>query len=131
MHCDFVVIEWLAPDTDMNLRFLFLAMIVLLCSGCEPKSLAPQVVREGVQFFYSAPAAKSVSIAGSFNHWNPDHTRLMGPSKEGVWTIVLPLSAGRYEYRYVVNGKEWAMDPSVPSVDDGLGDKNSVLFVEP
>ena len=115
----------------INLRLLFLVMMVLLCFGCEPKSLAPQVVPEGVQFFYSNPTAKSVSIAGSFNHWNQNRTKLTGPSKEGVWTIVLPLSSGRYEYRFVVNGKEWVLDPSVPSVDDGLGDKNSVLFVEP
>jgi 1,4-alpha-glucan branching enzyme len=114
----------------MNLRLLFLAIVILLCFGCEPKLPTPQVVPEGVQFFYSAPTAKSVSIAGSFNHWNPNRTKLAGPSKEGVWTIVLPLSAGRYEYRFVVNSKEWVLDPSVPSVDDGLGDKNSVLFVE-
>jgi 1,4-alpha-glucan branching enzyme len=113
-----------------NLRFLLL-LIILLSFGCEPKSLAPKVVPEGVQFIYSAPTAKSVSIAGNFNHWNPDHARLTGPSKEGIWTIILPLSAGRYEYRFIVNDKEWVLDPSVPSVDDGLGDKNSVLIVEP
>jgi len=114
----------------INLRFLLLVMILPLFSGCGPKSLAPQVVPEGIRFSYSAPAAKSVSIAGSFNHWNPDRAMLTGPSKEGVWTIVLPLSAGRYEYRFVVNGKKWVSDPTVPSVDDGMGDKNSVLFVE-
>jgi len=117
----------------MNKKYFFLLLLVIfpLFFGCEPKSLAPQVVPEGVQFFYSAPAAKSVSIAGSFNHWNPNRTKLTGPSKDGVWTIVLPLSPGRYEYRLVVNGKEWVMDPSVPSVDDGLGDNNSFIFVEP
>ncbi len=125
------MIGWFGYQMGMNLRILLLIMIFPLCFGCEPKSLAPQVVPEGVQFFYSAPTTKSVSIAGSFNHWNPDRTKLTGPSKEGVWTIVLPLSAGRYEYRFVVNGKEWVLDPSVPSVDDGLGDKNSILFVEP
>jgi 1,4-alpha-glucan branching enzyme len=124
------VIGWFGYQMGMNLRFLLIAMLILLCFGCEPKSLAPQVVREGVLFSFSAPAAKSVSIAGSFNHWNADHARLTGPSKEGIWNIILPLSAGQYEYRFVVNGKEWVLDPSVPSVDDGLGGKNSVLFVE-
>ncbi len=115
----------------MNPRFILLALIFTLCSSCGPKSLAPQVINGGIRFSYSAPAAKSVSIAGSFNHWNPNRAKLTGPSKEGVWTIVLPLPAGRYEYRFVVNGKEWVLDPSMPSVDDGLGDKNSVLFIEP
>ncbi len=110
---------------------LLLLMIFPLFVGCGPKSLAPQTVDDGVRFYFSAPAAKSVSIAGSFNHWNPDHDRLVGPSKEGVWSIILPLSSGRYEYRFIVNGKEWVLDPSVPSVDDGLGGKNSVLFIGP
>lgn len=115
----------------MKLHYLLLTILFFIFSGCGPKSLAPQVARDGVLFSFFAPNATSVSIAGNFNHWNPDHYRLTGPSKEGIWTVVLPLSAGRYEYRYIVNGKDWVLDPSSPSVDDGLGGKNSVLVVEP
>ena len=104
-------------------------MVILV--GCAPKSLEPVVLHEGVRFFYFAPSAKSVSIAGSFNHWNPDKDRLIGPDRKGIWTIVLPLPPGRNEYRFVVDGKEWAPDPSMPSVDDGLGDRNSLIVLEP
>ncbi len=106
--------------------FIFITLFVI-AAGCATRSFEPVVVQEGVRFAYSAPSAKSVSIAGSFNRWNPDHDRLTGPDRDGAWTIVLPLAPGRYEYRFVVNGKEWVLDPSAPSVDDGLGDRNSVF----
>jgi 1,4-alpha-glucan branching enzyme len=108
--------------------FIFITLFYLI-SGCAPKSLEPVVLHEGVRFSYSAPTAKSISIAGSFNRWNPDHDRLIGPDREGIWTIVLGLPPGRYEYRFVVDGKEWVLDPSVPWVDDGMGDRNSLFIV--
>jgi 1,4-alpha-glucan branching enzyme len=115
----------------MNFTYPFLITILFLLSGCAPKSLAPQTTQEGVRISFSAPAAKKVSIAGSFNHWSLDHDRLAGPDQKGIWTILLPLPPGRYEYRFVVNGKSWVLDPSVPSIDDGLGDRNSFFVVEP
>ncbi len=115
----------------MSLRvFIFITLFVLF-AGCAPKSLEPAAMRDGVHFSFSAPSAKSVSIAGSFNRWNPDQDRLIGPDRVGIWTIVLKLAPGRYEYQYVVDGKNWALDPSVPSMDDGLGDRNSVIVVGP
>ncbi len=115
----------------MSLRTLILITLFVLLAGCAPKSLEPAATDDGVRFSLSAPSAKRVSIAGSFNRWNPDQDRLIGPDRHGIWTVVLPLSAGRYEYHFVVDGKEWVLDPSVPSVDDGLGDRNSVFVVGP
>lgn len=110
---------------------IFITLFVFTAIGCAPKSLEPVVLHEGVRFSFLAPSAKSVSIAGSFNRWSPGRDSLTGPDKKGIWTIVLPLPPGRYEYRFVVNGREWVLDPSVPFVDDGLGDRNSLFTVEP
>ncbi len=110
--------------------FLLISLLFLFC-GCMPKTLAPRVLREGVRFFCYAPDAHNVSIAGSFNRWSPEQDQLTGPDRKGIWTILLSLSPGRYEYRFIVDGKEWVLDPSVPSVDDGLGDRNSLFVVEP
>ncbi len=115
----------------MNFFHLLLIVVFFLASGCATNSLAPQVTHEGVRFSLSAPGAETVSIAGNFNHWSPNHDRLTGPGKKGIWIIVLPLPPGRYEYRFILNDKKWVLDPSVPSVDDGLGDKNSFFVVEP
>ena len=105
--------------------------LVLILAACAPKSLAPVVVPDGVRFSYSAPKATGVSIVGSFNHWDPEQDRLIGPDSNGVWTVVLPLPPGHCEYRFVINGKEWVLDPSAPSEDDGLGGFNSLFVYEP
>ncbi len=115
----------------MPLRaFLYITLFVLF-AGCAPKSLEPVALQDGVHFSYSAPSAKTVFIAGSFNRWDPRAHALTGPDRDGVWTIVLPLPPGRHEYRFVVNGKDWVLDPSAPSEDDGLGDRNSFVAVGP
>jgi hypothetical protein len=46
-----------------------------------------------------------------------------------VWWKVLPLSPGRYHYRYVVDGR-WQSDPANPEAEVGpYGDFNSVVTV--
>ncbi len=105
--------------------------LLLILAACAPKSLAPVMVPDGVRFSYYAPKATGVSIVGSFNHWDPEQDRLTGPDSNGVWTVVLPLPPGRYEYHFVINGKEWVLDPSAPSEDDGLGGFNSLFVYEP
>lgn len=77
----------------------------------------------------SAPGAKKVAIAGSFNQWDAGRDFLSGPDDEGNWTVFLPLKEGRYEYLYQVDGRKWVADPEAPSEADGFGGKNSVVLV--
>ncbi len=107
---------------------LFLALIGLI-TACATSHPGPEMTKDGVSFFFYGPSAKSVSITGSFNAWDARKDRLTGPDKQGFWHIVLPLRNGRYEYLFVVDGRDWQADPSVPEVDDGFGGKNSVLVV--
>ena len=52
-------------------------------------------------------------------------------SNDGVWSIVKSLSAGRYEYKFVVDRNSWVQDPNAfETIDDGYGGKNSVLIVK-
>jgi 1,4-alpha-glucan branching enzyme len=111
-----------------------LSMISILCfcsliSACGPKHLGPELTKEGVSFTLYAPEARSVAIAGTFNAWDIHKNRLSGADNNGVWNIIIPLPEGRYEYLFIVDGKKWQPDPSVPEVDDGFGGKNSVLIV--
>jgi 1,4-alpha-glucan branching enzyme len=105
---------------------LFLSSLI---TACGPKHLGPEMTNGGVSFTFYAPTAKSVAIAGSFNAWNIHNDRLSGPDKKGFWNIVKPLPEGRYEYLFIVDGKQWEPDPAVPQVDDGFGGKNSVLVI--
>lgn len=84
-----------------------------------------------IQFVLVAPDARSVSVAGSFNDWDTAATRLRRDAG-GVWTVSLPLLAGRYTYSFVVDGTRWQADPTAPrSADDDFGAPSSVLMVAP
>jgi 1,4-alpha-glucan branching enzyme len=73
----------------------------------------------------------SVALAGDFNGWDPIRTPLEQTSS-GAWTVTIPLEPGRYEYMFVVDGKEWIADPfAVEQSDDGFGSRNAVLDVRP
>lgn len=115
----------------MRLRLAILSLLLFcsLITSCGPKHPGPEMTSGGVSFTFYAPTSKSVSIAGSFNAWSIQKDSLSGPDKNGIWSIVIPLPAGRYEYLFVVDGKKWQPDPSVPEVDDGFGEKNSVLVI--
>ncbi len=71
-------------------------------------------------------------IAGDFNGWVPDRGVRSLIASEGqtrVWTKVLTLEPGTYQYRYVVDG-EWQEDPSNPQSAPGpTGQPNSILKV--
>ncbi len=104
-------------------------LITFMCFGCAPGRIGTAPVDGGERFSLHAPDAASVAIAGSFNEWDPHKNKLSGPDKNGDWSITLPLAPGRYEYLFVMNGKDWLPDPAAAPVDDGLGGKNSVVFV--
>jgi len=75
------------------------------------------------------PDAQSVSVAGDFNGWNPAETNLQR-SDDGIWTVTLPLRPGRYEYMFIVDGKQWIADPlATEETVDGFGSRNAVLDV--
>jgi len=76
--------------------------------------------------------ARDVRIAGDFNGWVPDkgvHSMTEAEGATTVWTKVLNLPPGTYQYRYVVDG-EWCADPANPESTQGpAGKPNSVLHV--
>ena len=83
---------------------------------------------DAIEMRLSAPKARTVFIAGSFNGWDPQRTPLRKDLR-GVWHASLPLSPGRYEYRFIVDG-QWQEDPSArESVPNPHGARNSVLVV--
>ena len=94
----------------------------------EEKSEEPRevVVR------YRDPIASDVRIAGDFNGWVPDkgvRSLIESEGQTRVWTKILQLKPGTYQYRYVVDG-DWCEDPDDPEmIRNDLGGQNSVLIV--
>lgn len=75
------------------------------------------------------PNAKEVLLSGSFNNWVEPGYKMQ--KKDGVWTLPVFLSAGKYTYKFVVDGK-WIIDPDNPLYDENeYGTGNSVLWIEP
>ncbi len=101
--------------------------ILVRSEATATESAAREVV---VQF--RAQDATDVRIAGDFNGWVPDkgvRSMIQSDGAARVWTKILQLPPGTYEYRYVVDG-EWQADPDNPNTAEGpVGNKNSVLIV--
>jgi hypothetical protein len=100
--------------------------------GREDSALAEgrDPIRDGVKFVLVAPQAARVSLVGDFNRWDPSATPMERTPTGGTWSVVVPLSAGRHEYAFVVDGKQWLPDPSAPLAPvDGFGAPNSVVLV--
>jgi Carbohydrate-binding module 48 (Isoamylase N-terminal domain) len=100
-------------------------------SGADVLALpARDAPRDGVKFVLVAPQAARVSLVGDFNRWDPAATPMERTPTGGTWSVVVPLSVGRHEYAFVVDGKQWLPDPSAPLAPvDGLGAPNSVVLV--
>lgn len=82
------------------------------------------------RFMLVAPGAKDVSLVGDFNDWDHAATPLVKVARGGVWTVELPLTAGRYSYAFLVDGHRWTADPAAPrAVGDDFGRPSSVVTV--
>ena len=80
-----------------------------------------------VSFTVRAGAARSVSVAGTFNGWSVDRNPL--ESSGEWWRTKIAVPRGRYEYRFIVDG-QWQTDPGAQdSVPNPFGTVNSVLIV--
>jgi chromosome partitioning protein len=92
---------------------------------------ASEPAREVIVRFRDS-VANDVRIAGDFNGWVPDkgvRSLIESEGAERVWTKILQLTPGTYQYRYVVDG-EWREDPDNPETDSGaVGGRNSILVV--
>jgi 1,4-alpha-glucan branching enzyme len=84
-----------------------------------------------VEFVYKNPQAKKVCVVGDFNKWS---TKVHCMSRSGdTWKLNMNLPPGRYEYKFIVNGRNWREDPNATmSGKSGFGEQaeNSVLIVE-
>lgn len=84
---------------------------------------------QAVRFVVAAPGARTVTLVGSFNDWDPAATPLRAEASEGVWVVEVPLEPGRHEYAFVVDGERWLADPSAPTAGGDFGPPNSVVTV--
>jgi 1,4-alpha-glucan branching enzyme len=56
-----------------------------------------------VNFICNAPLAKSVSLVGDFNNWNPA-SNLMKQMPDRSWLLTVELKHGHHRYAFLVDG---------------------------
>jgi len=108
------------------------------------KGLFGEDLKHGVpvKFRFKANHAKSVWVCGAFNKWGGTalgktlsseyYYAMTGPDKNRYWSVTVKLPAGRYQYKFVINGSVWIPDPeNGQSLPDNHGGKNSVVIVSP
>ena len=95
--------------------------------GCKP----PRVENGRLLFVFHDDTAETISVAGNFNGWNPVATPLKRDGS-GLWSTEIAVPrAGRFEYKFIVNGQHWIEDPSNGmKTPDNYGGLNSVLVTE-
>lgn len=70
--------------------------------------------------------ATRVSLAGSFNNWQPDTTPMT--MTDSGWIANVKLGPGKYWYKFVVDDK-WNLDrDNALKENDGMGNDNSVYY---
>ncbi|MEM7806639.1 MAG: alpha-amylase family glycosyl hydrolase [Planctomycetota bacterium] len=100
----------------------------------------PQKTESGYQVVFRLDASEwddkptSVAVAGDFNGWNAGADVMLDLNSDNIWELTLPMSPGRYGYKFVVDGDRWLTDPTDDSelrIDDGYGGQNSGVVVGP
>jgi 1,4-alpha-glucan branching enzyme len=79
-----------------------------------------------VNFYCAAPQAKSVELAGDFNHWHPFP---MERSVDGWWLAHVELTHGHHQYRFLVDGKPMLDPHATGVVRDEQGERVSLIAV--
>jgi 1,4-alpha-glucan branching enzyme len=66
-------------------------------------------VLRSINFICNAAEAKTVSLVGDFNNWNPD-THAMKQMPDGAWLLNVDLKHGHHRYAFLVDG-HLVLDP--------------------
>jgi len=80
-----------------------------------------------VTFTWPYPATR-VSLAGTFNEWTP---QIMKKNDKNVHYLEVRLASGEcYDYKFVVDGKDWCYDVEKPFRRDCGGNVNNCITLE-
>lgn len=112
-----------STTADLNCKEAAFAITKLPEDDASVES--PVVNGNKVTFNYFDPTAKSVTLAGEMNSWDQSAEPLTYNEMTGFWSVEKELTPGKYEYKFVVNGGDWVVDPR----NDAESNGNSVFFL--
>ena len=98
--------------------------------GSKDAAESQKHAKKRVKFEVEAGVGKIVSVAGSFNEWDPAVKYLQDKDGDGVYVGYLMLAPGIYEYKFIIDG-EWHLDDKNANfAPNDFGTLNSVLVVK-
>lgn len=91
-------------------KYILVFVLVVLCgvSSLFSYEIFPvEVTKQNeILFQIDYASAKKVTLAGSFNSWDKDKL-ILKKDELGIWKVAIKLTSGKYEYKFVINDKEW------------------------
>jgi len=87
----------------------------------------PPIDRPGVRV---TSVSRAMHVLEAFAG-HPEGVALSDAAGSGMWSVDVPLTPGVHHYVFIIDGREWLPDPNASQVDDGFGEKNSVVLVPP
>jgi hypothetical protein len=77
--------------------------------------------------------AKTVSVVGDFNGWDPSVTPMQRVGKDGPWSATVLAKPGRHTYAFMVDGATLVADPRAPRArsNDFDGDASVMMVRTP
>jgi hypothetical protein len=112
------------------LALVIMAMVILPRFHQHHTQPNPAAMEGKVQvvFTLSLEHARTVSVVGSFNGWDPAGYELH--KSNGKWTLETALPTGRHEYSFLIDGQKIMTDPmGMFTSDDGFGNRNTLLIL--
>lgn len=94
-----------------------------------PTESRPVPVAVGVEL----ANAKTVSVVGDFNGWDPSVTPMQRVGTDGPWSATVLAKPGRHTYAFMVDGTTLVADPRAPRVKsvDFDGDASVMMVRTP
>ena len=78
------------------------------------RAFGPKKTLRAMNFICNAPRAKSVSLVGDFNEWNPaaHHMKQM---PDRAWLVTVELKHGHHRYAFLIDG-HLTLDPRAQGI---------------
>jgi len=109
----------------MKKIILMLVVLVFMISANAAYIITP----DGVRFTIKDNGYDTVHIAGTFNVWSSTRDQLT--RNDGIWQIELPLKPGKYQYKFIIDSKDWILDPdNSVKVKDGEFENSYMEFLK-
>ncbi len=122
--------EIIDDEQNVEVQQLMTALKTFNDKTRDQEVFTPRFVDGGILFSIKMNKVKSVGIAGDFNNWKPRQADAFDKDENGVWSKVIRLNPGLYQYKMIIDGK-WVSDPNNPiKVQSPFGGSNSVLVVK-